>query len=152
MSARHVVFWRQQSSFYRWRMACRQHGMAGLENRKTAPKNLANRMALEIVEKVLHLRDSSSRVNPYVWYLTRHHAITISYAGVYRILGRHGLNRLPGGTHVHKIHTRRYQKQVPGDQIQVDVKFLKFERKTGGAVKRYQYTVIDDATRIWRRA
>lgn len=59
-----------------------------------------------------------------------------------------GLNRLPGGTRVRKIHTHRYEQRVPGHQIQVDVKFLKFEDKDGKAIKRYQYTAIDDATRI----
>jgi hypothetical protein len=61
---------------------------------------------------------------------------------------RNGLNRLPGGTRVRKIDAQRYQKQVPGHQIQVDVKFSKFEGKDGMPVKRYQYTAIDDATRI----
>ena len=37
---------------------------------------------------------------------------------------------------------------MPGHQIQVDVKFLKFEGKDGKPVKRYQYTAINDATRI----
>jgi transposase InsO family protein len=137
-----------RASFYRWRTAYRRHGVAGLENRKSAPKNPANRTAPEIVEKVLHPR-KTYRLGPIriVWYLARYHAITISDAGVYRILRRHGLSRLPGGTRVRKIHTQRYQQQMPGHQIQVDVKFLKFEDKDG-PVKRYQYTAIDDATRI----
>jgi transposase-like protein len=132
-----------RASFYRWRTAYRQYGLAGLENRKTAPKNPANRTAPEIVEKVLHLR-TTYRLGPIriVWYLARYHAITISDAGVYRILRRNGLSRLPGGTRVRKIHTQRYQKQVPGHQIQVDVKFLKFEGKDGKPVKRYQYTGV----------
>ena len=37
---------------------------------------------------------------------------------------------------------------MPGHQIQVDVKFLKFDGKDGKPVKRYQYTAIDDATRV----
>ena len=137
-----------RASFYRWRAAYGQHGVAGLENRKTAPKNPANRTAPQIVEKVLYLR-KTYRLGPIriVWYLARYHAITISDAGVYRILKRHGLSRLPGGTRVRKVHTKRYQQQVPGHQIQVDVKFLKFESKDGKPVKRYQYTAIDDATR-----
>lgn len=45
-----------RASFYRWRTAYRQRGLAGLENRKTTPKNPANRSAPKIVEKVLHLR------------------------------------------------------------------------------------------------
>ena len=68
-----------RASFYRWRTAYRQHGMVGLENRKTAPKNPANQAAPEIVEKVLHLR-KTYHLGPMriVWYLARYHAITIS--------------------------------------------------------------------------
>lgn len=83
-----------------------------------------------------------------MWYLARYHGIKISDATIYRILKRNGLNRLPGGTRVRKIHTHRYEQRVPGHQIQVDVKFLKFLDKDGKAIKRYQYTAIDDATRI----
>ena len=37
---------------------------------------------------------------------------------------------------------------MPGHQIQVDIKFQKFIDKIRRAVKRYQYTAIDDATRV----
>jgi hypothetical protein len=92
-------------------------------NRKTAPKNPANRTAPEIVDKVLHLRQAY-HLGPIriVWYLARYHGIKISDAGVYRILKRHGINRLPRGTRLLKIHTTRYEQKVPGHQIQVDVK------------------------------
>ena len=143
------LFRRWRASFYRWRAAYQQHGVSGLENRKTIPKNRANRTAVEIVEKVLHLRQTD-HLGPLriVWYLARYHAIKLSDAGVHRILKRHGLSRLPGGTRVRKIHTKRYEKQVPGHQIQVDVKVLKFDGKDGKPVKRYQDTAIDDATRV----
>lgn len=42
---------------------------------------------------------------------------------------------------------KRYEKQVPGHRIQVDVKFLFFNDKGGKRIKRYQYTAIDDASR-----
>lgn len=138
-----------RASFYRWKAAYRRDGEAGLVNRKTIPKNPANRTDPQIVEKVLHLR-KTYHLGPMriVWYLARYHAIAISDAGVYRILKRHGVSRLPGGTRVRKIHTKRYEQKVPGHQIQVDVKFLKFVGKDGKPAKRYQYTAIDDATRI----
>ena len=69
-------------------------------------------------------------------------------AGVYRILRRNGLSRLPNGTRVRRIHTTRYNKQVPGHHIQMDVKFLTFIGENGQKVRRFQYTAIDDATRI----
>lgn len=37
---------------------------------------------------------------------------------------------------------------VPGHHVQVDVKFLRLKDKDGKSVRRYQYTAIDDATRI----
>jgi transposase InsO family protein len=77
-----------------------------------------------------------------------HGDIKISDASVYRALKRNGLNRLPRGTRVRKIHTTRYQHKIPGHQIQVDVKFLNFQGKDGGNIRLYQYTAIDDATRV----
>ena len=46
------------------------------------------------------------------------------------------------------VHTHRYAKQVPGHHVQVDVTFLKIVGQDGRATRRYQYTAIDDATRI----
>jgi transposase InsO family protein len=37
---------------------------------------------------------------------------------------------------------------VPGHHVQVDVKFLDFEAEEGGRIPYFQYTAIDDATRI----
>jgi len=37
---------------------------------------------------------------------------------------------------------------VPGHRVQIDVKFLTFFDKRGRKVRRFQYTAIDDATRI----
>ena len=138
-----------RASFYRWKSAYERRGEAGLENRSSAPLNPANQKPKAIIEQVLHLR-KTYHLGParIMWYLARYHGIKISDATIYRILKRNGLNRLPGGTRVRKIHTHRYEQRVPGHQIQVDVKFLKFLDKDGKAIKRYQYTAIDDATRI----
>ena len=43
---------------------------------------------------------------------------------------------------------QRYQRQVPGSHIQVDVKFPKFKNGRARKVKRHQVTAIDDVTRI----
>jgi transposase InsO family protein len=83
-----------------------------------------------------------------VWYLARYHDINISAAGVSCILKRNGLNRLRRGARLRKVHTTRYQPQVPSHQIKVDVEFLIFRGKNGKPIKRYQYTAIDDATSV----
>ena len=83
-----------------------------------------------------------------IWYLERYRDIKMSDSTVSRILRRHNLNRLPRGTRMRKVHTKRYQKQVPGHHIQMDVKFLTFIGNKGKKVRRFQYTAIDDATRV----
>ena len=138
-----------RASFYRWKSAYRECGEAGLINAKPIPKNPANQTPPEIVDKVLYLRSKyhlgSIRI---VWYLARYHDIKISDAGVTRILKRNGVGRLPRGTRVRKVHTKRYNKQVPGHHIQMDVKFLSFIDERGEKIRRFQYTAIDDATRV----
>jgi transposase InsO family protein len=138
-----------RASFYRWKTEYQQRGEAGLVNAKPIPKNPANQTPPEIVEKILYLR-AKYHLGPIriVWYLARYHSIKISEAGVSRILKRNGVSRLPRGTRVRKVHTIRYSKQVPGHHIQMDVKFLTFANKRGEKVRRFQYTAIDDATRV----
>jgi hypothetical protein len=92
--------------------------------------------------------DVPPRAARIVWYLARYHGLTISGATVYRILRRYGLRRLPHRVGRRTVHTHRYEKQVPGHHVQVDVKFLTLQSATGTRVRRYQYTAIDDATRI----
>ncbi|MEO9970096.1 MAG: IS481 family transposase [Hyphomonadaceae bacterium] len=138
-----------RATFYRWRRAYSDKGEAGLINCRSVPHNHPQKTSPEITEKILHLRQTY-HLGPMriVWYLERYHGIKVSDATVYRILKRNGLNRLPRGTRVRKVHTKRYNKQVPGHHIQMDVKFLIFKGKTGKKIKRYQYTAIDDATRV----
>lgn len=138
-----------RASFYRWRKEYLERGDEGLAPKKPGPVWHPNQTPVEVIEKVLHLR-KNYHLGPdrIMWYLARYHDIKISGAGVYRILKRNGVSRLPRGTRLHKVHTKRYNKQVPGHHIQVDVKFLIFKKKNGTKIKRYQYTAIDDATRI----
>lgn len=136
--------------FYRWQKAFEKYGEEGLINSKPCPENPNLRTPKPIEEKILHLRRTyhfgQRRI---AWYLQRYHQIKISEGGVRGVLLRHGLNRLP-------INARKrspgpfklYEKQVPGHHIQVDVKFLILKREDKKAIKRYQYTAIDDATRI----
>jgi len=137
--------------FYRWKRAYEKNGELGLINRKPGPtyENSPHRLADEIIEKILYLRKfyhmGPQRI---AWYLDRYHGVKTSSGAVHRTLFRHGVNRLPQNARKRSIITKRYEKQVPGHHVQVDVKFLIFSQKDGSKVKRFQYTAIDDATRI----
>lgn len=88
------------------------------------------------------LRDRSSRP---------HHSPNETNAevvGKIVYLRRLGINRLPASRR-HKRHVdrwKRYEKPLPGHRVQVDVKFL--GRIGESRRKHYQYTAIDDCTRI----
>ena len=138
-----------RSLFYVWRNAYHQHGDEGLRRKKPVPKSHPNQTPDEIVEKILYLR-RKYHLGPVriMWYMARYHHMRVSDATIYRVLKRHGVSRLPGKLGRRKVHTKRYNKQVPGHHIQMDVKFLIFKDNHGKKLKRYQYTAIDDATRV----
>ena len=138
-----------RSGFYRWKKLYDEHGEDGLKRRKPIAKDHPRRIPETTVQKVLELR-RSYHLGPQriVWYMDRYHDTRISFASVYRILVRNGVNRLPKHVGRRAVHTRRYAKKVPGHHVQMDVKVLGLTDCKGKRVRRYQYTAIDDATRI----
>lgn len=138
-----------RQTFYGWKKTYAEKGEQGLVNSKPCPQNPALRTHPEIEEKILYLRKKYHLVQQRIsWFLEKYQSIRISSADVYQVLKRHGVNRLPRNARKRTVQTQRYEKQVPGYHIQVDVKFLKFENPDGKKLKRFQYTAIDDATRI----
>ena len=73
----------------------------------------------------------------------------ISKSGIWRILKRLEMSRLPTSQRYERLDKRwqRYEKQLPGHQVQIDVKFIE---PIKGALRKkyYQYTAIDDCTRL----
>jgi transposase InsO family protein len=104
---------------------------------------------VEVVGKIIYLRQhyhfGPAKIS---MYLKRYHQVQVSSSGVWRILKRLGLNRLPASQR-YKRHDRRwkrYEKPLPGHRVQIDVKFI---QPLGGArTKYYQFTAIDDCTRL----
>ena len=145
-------FWISRQTFYDWKRAYLAKGEQGLINRRPGfkPGTHPKKMAPEIEEKVLLLRRRYHFGPEWIsWYLQRYHGLEISSQGIYYALKRHGMNRLPRNQRKRSIRSfRRYEKQVPGHHVQIDVKFLTFTERDGAKTRRYQYTAIDDATRI----
>jgi transposase InsO family protein len=138
-----------RSSFYEWKKAYAEGGKEGLLRKKPIARSHPRQIPPEYVEKILHLR-TKYHLGPQriAWYLERYHGFKTSCSSVYRTLKRNGIGPLPRNVGRRAIHTRRYAKQVPGHHIQVDVKFLTLTTEDDRKIRRYQYTAIDDATRI----
>ena len=136
-------------TFYKWLHRFEELGDEGLRDRSSAPHRCPTATPTEIVGKVLYLRQSYHfGPRKISMYLQRYHDITISPSGVWRILKRLGMSRLPSSQRYQRTQTRwkRYEKPLPGHRVQVDVKFL--EPLRGSRKKHYQFTAIDDCTRI----
>ncbi len=138
-----------RSCYYRWLQRYEEGGEEALRERSRGPINRPRATRDEVVAKILYLR-SHYHFGPekISMYLARYHGISVSNSGVWRILKRAGMNRLPRSQR-HKPHAKRwkrYEMPQPGHQVQIDVKFI---APIPGVTKRrfYQYTAIDDCTR-----
>ena len=139
----------RKSTFYIWKAAFKKNGENGLIRRSPVAHSHANKIKDEIVEKVLALRKEyllgSWRIK---WYLKRYHDIHISESSVSRILKRNDVGKLYKKAPRRSLHSKRYNKSTPGHHVQIDVKVIVLKDTDKHSVKRFQYTAIDDATRI----
>lgn len=136
-------------TFYKWLHRFEEHGEEGLRDRSSRPHHIPNETTAEVVAKIVYLRRyyhfGPLKIS---MYLRRYHDIEIGHSGVWRILKRLDMNRLPASQR-HKRHDqrwKRYEKPLPGNRVQIDVKFI--APLPGSRKKHYQYTAIDDCTRI----
>lgn len=140
-----------RQTFYNWKNAYSAQGEKGLINSKPCPKNPNLRTPKHIEDKVIYLR-KNYHFGPrrIAMYMERYHDIKISASGARYVLIRNDLKLLPRNAKRRSPGPsfKRYNKQVPGHHVQVDVKFLIFTDQGNNKVRRFQYTAIDDATRI----
>ncbi len=144
-----------RQAYYIWYRRYQAEGIEGLRTRSKRPKTSPNATHAEVVQKIIHLRQNyhfgPEKIS---MYLKRYHDVTISRSGVWRILKRLDMGRLPASQR-YKRHDRRwkrYEKQLPGHRVQIDVKFIEpiagTTGRKGGRNKYYQFTAIDDCTRL----
>ena len=138
-----------RQTYYLWLRRYETLGESGLQDRSSKPHLSPNATTEEVVGKIVYLRQNY-HFGPLkiAMYLKRYHELVISPSGIWRILRRLGLNRLPASQRYkrHSGRWQRYEKPQPGHQVQVDVKFI--APLAGARKKHYQYTAIDDCTRL----
>ncbi len=146
-TCRHFGISRQ--AYYRWKRRFEAQGEAGLWSRTSRPNRSPTATPREVVGKILYLRQHYHfGPGKIADYMRRFHQQSLAVSSVHRILLRHGMNRLPT-SQKHRARARRwqrYEKPQPGFRLQLDVKFL--ERIPGTHRRFYQFTAIDDCTRL----
>jgi transposase InsO family protein len=138
-----------RQSFYNWYGRYQEHGEEGLRDYSRRPLNSPRATKAEIVAKIIYLREYY-HFGPWKikMYLQRYHDIRVCSSGIWRILKKLNINRLPYNQKYkkHELRWKRYEKPIPGHRIQIDVKFL--ERIKDTRKRYYQFTAIDDCTRL----
>jgi hypothetical protein len=116
---------------------------------QTSPKSYP----IEIINLIIKIRKRTNRGADQIWFLLKNrYAIHLSVTGIYKVLKREGLIRQKKGRKKPFLHYEA-PKYLPGEKIQIDVKYVKLEdpiAKRLGKKYRwvYQYTAIDVATGI----
>jgi transposase InsO family protein len=138
-----------RQAYYKWYRRYEADGLAGLRDGSSRPHVSPRVTKVEVVGKIVYLRQTY-HFGPHkiVMYLKRYHEIELSPSGVWRILKRLDLSRLPASQRYrrHRERWKRYEKPQPGLRVQIDVKFL--APLPGSRRKLYQFTAVDDCTRI----
>ena len=138
-----------RQSYYVWLRRYEEKGLAGLEDRSCRPHLSPRATSTEVAGKIVHLRQTYHfGPQKIAMYLRRYHELVVSASGIWRILRRLGLGRLPASQRYVPYHKRwqRYEKPEPGHQLQLDVKFI--APLKGSRRRHYQFTAIDDCTRL----
>jgi transposase InsO family protein len=138
-----------RQAFYIWLRRYEELGLEGLRDRSRRPHVSPNATKADVVGKIVYLRQHY-HFGPHKisMYLKRYHDVQVSPSGIWRILKRLDMSRLPASQR-YRRHTdrwKRYEKPLPGHRVQVDVKFI--APLKGSRMKHYQFTAIDDCTRI----
>jgi hypothetical protein len=101
-------------------------GLDGLKDCSSRLHHSPRLTQAEVIEKIVWLR-KHCHFGPatIAMNMARYHDLTINTPGLWRILKRLGMNRLPASQHNQRraLRCKRYEKQRPGRQLHVDMKF-----------------------------
>ena len=126
----------------RWRARWRQDALQGLVPRY--PRRRGRRITPRIVELIGQARRDLAygAPRPQLW-LRRVHEVRVAVGTIQRIFRDLGLPRLRRTPKRVPRQMKLFEKDEPGESVQVDVKFVKIAGRWA-----FQYTALDDCTRF----
>lgn len=108
-----------RTTAYRWWNRYQTEGEAGLYDRSSRPRSCPHQTPGELEARIVDLRRTEKLGPARIGLILRMPAST-----VWRVLHRHGLNRLAWMDRPTGRVIRRYEKDTPGELIHVDIKKL----------------------------
>lgn len=135
-----------RGTFYLWYHRYLSLGVEGLKNKSSRPHKIRRWLPRDVRETIIELR-LQRRYGPdrMSSYLKQKHNWFVSSRTIWKLYKEHGLNRLKYKKNWQR-YPQHYAKPLPGDRVQIDVKFL--EKAAFAGKRYYQFTAIDDCTRF----
>ena len=137
-----------RKTFYKWQGRYRQSGRDFhlLRDRSRRPHSHPRSVPGHLAERVVSMRRRTRYGPRRISRCLAQEGVTISVYGVYRVLQRAGLVRRRRSRPRRK--PRSYAMAVPGQPVQIDVKYLPplHIRERPEPLKQYLYNAIDDCT------
>lgn len=135
-----------RGTFYVWYHRYLSLGEEGLKNKSSRPHKIQRWLPQEVRETIVQLR-LQRKYGPdrMSFYLRQKHNWFVSSQTIWRLYREYGLNKLKYKKNWQR-YPQHYSKSLPGERLQVDVKFL--EKLGLEGKKYYQFTAIDDCTRF----
>ncbi|MCM8792796.1 MAG: IS481 family transposase [Candidatus Omnitrophica bacterium] len=140
------IFKISRPTFYKWLKRYEKLGKEGLLDQKRGPKRPSPRKITPQIRDLIIKFRKRTRYGPkrIKLYLARDYGIIVSEHAIYRTLVKQDL--IKKYKKRKKKDPRLYSMPYPGDRVQIDTKWL--DTYPGRPYRHYQYTAIDDCTRL----
>ena len=139
-----------RKTFYKWygRYLDSDSDFHALRDRSRRPHSHPRSIPQLVVERIVALRRKTRYGPRRLAYYLGQEGIAISVFGVYRVLQREGMVKKRRSRPRKKLQS--YAMALPGQRVQVDVKYLPPLRLKDRpeSLKQYLYNAIDDCTRL----
>ncbi|MEM6446234.1 MAG: IS481 family transposase [Cyanobacteria bacterium P01_D01_bin.123] len=123
-----------------WLKRYQQQGFSGLLDQSRRPHRCPpTKVTDQVRQSIQALRERRLGPRRIQSELERHHQVHLSTSTIHTVLRTSSCALLKTTRQAHKKH-KRYQKEIPGERVQMDVYKI--------APKLYQLTAIDDCTRL----
>lgn len=156
-----ALFGISRVTFYSWKMAFEQYGMAGLERKEPQKPQMPNQVNKKIEQEILDYVINNPQDGPKrIYYELKTEGSTVGESGIYNVLKRHNLSTktqrvefsktkvksLSKGRKIEKKepHFKNYRNEHPGYLM---IQRLEYLGTFEGIGKIYQYTVYDTSSK-----
>jgi transposase InsO family protein len=138
---------KHRSYYYYWIDRYEAKGWRGLINHSCRPKRMPRLSRLGLVRLVCEARKQTGYGKERIHDVLKAQGKCIPVSTIGKILDRKGLLIKARRFKTQKKHTRLYNLLKPGQRVQLDIKYVPSENCPRGK-RYYQYTVIDECTRM----